>query len=107
MFIIASKISSIPSPVFPEQEIALVVSIPTTSSISFFVLSISEAGKSILFNIGIISTGSTSAKIKKLGYDCSEVSKITNSKEILSGACPYARRLQMDSYGFSKDSRGA
>ena len=33
--IICSKISSIPSPVLPEQEIALFVSIPTTSSISF------------------------------------------------------------------------
>ena len=36
LLIIASKISSIPSPVFPEQGIAFVVSIPTTSSISFF-----------------------------------------------------------------------
>ena len=44
-----------PSPVLPEQEIAFEVSIPTTSSISFFVLSISEAGKSILFKIGITS----------------------------------------------------
>ena len=55
LFIIASNISSIPSPVFPEQEIAFVVSIPTTSSISVFVFSISEAGKSILFKIGITS----------------------------------------------------
>ena len=49
LLIMVSKISSIPSPVLPEQGIALVVSIPTTSSISFFVLSISDAGKSILF----------------------------------------------------------
>ena len=49
----ASKISSIPSPVLPEQGIALVVSIPTTSSISFFVFSKSDAGKSILFKTGI------------------------------------------------------
>jgi len=55
LLIIASNISSIPSPVFPEQEIAFVVSIPTTSSISVFVFSISEAGKSILFKIGITS----------------------------------------------------
>ena len=55
LLIIVSKISSIPSPVFPEQEIAFVVSIPTTSSISVFVFSISEAGKSILFKIGITS----------------------------------------------------
>ena len=33
IFIIASKISSIPSPVLPEQLIALAVSIPTTSSL--------------------------------------------------------------------------
>ena len=52
---IASKISSIPSPVFPEQLMALDVSIPITSSISCFVFSISEAGKSILFRIGITS----------------------------------------------------
>ena len=52
---IASKISSIPSPVLPEQEIALIVSMPTTSSISFFVFSVSEAGKSILFNTGTTS----------------------------------------------------
>ena len=45
----------IPSPVFPEQLIALDVSIPTTSSISFLVFSISDAGKSILFKIGITS----------------------------------------------------
>ena len=55
LFIMASKISSIPSPVLPEQEMAFVVSIPTTSSISFFVFSISDAGKSILFKIGITS----------------------------------------------------
>ena len=52
---IVSKISSIPSPVLPEQEIALTVSIPTTSSISFLVFSISDAGRSILFKIGITS----------------------------------------------------
>ena len=55
LFIMASKISSIPSPVLPEQEMAFVVSIPTTSSISFFVFSISDAGKSILFKMGITS----------------------------------------------------
>ena len=52
---IDSKISSIPSPVFPEQETAFDVSIPITSSICFFVLSKSDAGKSILFKTGIIS----------------------------------------------------
>ena len=52
---IASRILSIPSPVLPEHGIALVVSMPTTSSISFFVLSISDAGRSILFRIGITS----------------------------------------------------
>ena len=51
----ASKILSMPSPVLPEQGIALIVSIPTTSSISFFVFSISEAGRSILFRTGITS----------------------------------------------------
>ena len=53
--IICSNISSIPSPVFPEQGTAPVVSIPITSSICLFVLSISDAGKSILFKTGIIS----------------------------------------------------
>ena len=55
MLTIASRMSFMPSPVLPEHEIAFVVSIPTTSSISFFVFSISDAGKSILFNIGITS----------------------------------------------------
>ena len=54
-FMIFSKISSMPSPVFPEHGTALSVSIPITSSICFFVRSISEAGKSILFRTGIIS----------------------------------------------------
>ena len=36
-------------------------------------------------NIGIISTGSTSKKIKSLGYNCLEVSTITNFKEVLDG----------------------
>ena len=44
-----------PSPVLPEQGTALVVSMPITSSICLFVLSISDAGKSILFKTGIIS----------------------------------------------------
>jgi hypothetical protein len=52
---IFSKISSIPSPVFPEQGTAFSVSMPITSSICFFVFSISEAGKSVLFKTGIIS----------------------------------------------------
>ena len=52
---IFSKIFSIPSPVFPEHVIASEVSIPITSSICFLDLSTSEAGKSILFNTGIIS----------------------------------------------------
>ena len=53
--IICSNISSIPSPVFPEQGIAFSVSIPITSSICLLVLSRSDAGKSILFKTGIIS----------------------------------------------------
>ena len=44
-----------PSPVFPEHGTAFSVSIPITSSICLFVLSKSDAGKSILFNTGIIS----------------------------------------------------
>lgn len=36
-------------------------------------------------NIGIVSTGSTYSKIKSLGYKCFELSKLTNSKEILGG----------------------
>ena len=46
--IIFSKISSIPSPVFPEHGTAFDVSIPMTSSIWFFVLSTSDAGKSTI-----------------------------------------------------------
>ena len=37
------------------------------------------------YNIEIISSGGTSKKIKKLGYKCTEVSKYTNSDEILDG----------------------
>ena len=37
------------------------------------------------FNIKIISSGGTSKEIKKLGFDCTEVSKYTNSSEILDG----------------------
>ncbi len=36
-------------------------------------------------NFKFISTGSTCKKIKSLGYNCLEVSKITNFKEILDG----------------------
>ena len=54
-FTIDSNISSIPSPVLPEQGIALEVSIPITSSICFEVLSKSDAGRSYLLRIGIIS----------------------------------------------------
>ena len=53
--IICSKISSIPSPVLPEQGTAFLVSIPITSSICFFVFSKSDAGRSTLFNTGTIS----------------------------------------------------
>ncbi len=35
--------------------------------------------------IGIISTGSTSKKIKSLGYKCFEISKLTKSEEVLDG----------------------
>ena len=52
---IVSKILSIPSQVFPEHGTALEVSIPITSSICLFVLTMSDAGKSILFKTGIIS----------------------------------------------------
>ena len=37
------------------------------------------------FKIKIISSGGTYKKIKKLGYKCNEVSKFTNSSEILDG----------------------
>ena len=37
------------------------------------------------FNIGIISTGSTYNKIKSLGYECLEISKLTKSRETLDG----------------------
>ena len=35
--------------------------------------------------IGIISTGSTSKKIKSLGFDCFEISNLTNFDEVLGG----------------------
>ena len=53
--IICSKISFIPSPVFPEQGTAPSVSIPITYSICVFVFSKSDAGKSTLFSTGTIS----------------------------------------------------
>ena len=37
------------------------------------------------FKIKIISSGGTYNQIKKLGYKCQEVSKFTNSSEILEG----------------------
>ena len=38
-----------------------------------------------MFNIGIISTGSTAKKITSLGYKCSEISNLTKFREILDG----------------------
>ena len=55
LVIIASRVSLIPIPVLAETEIASLVSMPITSSIWFLTRSGSEAGKSILFKIGIIS----------------------------------------------------
>ena len=37
------------------------------------------------YNIKIISSGGTSKEIKKLGYNCKEISKFTRSPEILDG----------------------
>ena len=37
------------------------------------------------YNINIISSGGTSREIKRLGYKCDEISKYTNSNEILDG----------------------
>ena len=37
------------------------------------------------FNINIISSGGTYASIKKLGYQCTELSKFTGFKEMLDG----------------------
>ena len=37
------------------------------------------------YNVKIISSGGTSEKIKKYGYKCKEISKYTNSDEILDG----------------------
>ena len=55
VFIICSRISSTPNPVFPEHGMALEESIPITSSICFFVFSISDAAKSVLLSTGTIS----------------------------------------------------
>ena len=37
------------------------------------------------YNIKIISSGGTYKKIKAMGFKCLEVSKFTNSKELLGG----------------------
>ena len=37
------------------------------------------------YNVKIISSGGTFKKIKKLGFDCTEISKFTNFPEILNG----------------------
>ncbi len=37
------------------------------------------------YNIKIISSGGTTKEIKKLGFNCTEISKFTNSAEILGG----------------------
>ena len=37
------------------------------------------------FNIKIISSGGTYVSIKKLGYECTELSKYTGFKEMLDG----------------------
>ena len=37
------------------------------------------------YNIKVISSGGTQKKIKSMGFECSEVSKFTNSKELLDG----------------------
>ena len=37
------------------------------------------------FNIKIISSGGTYKEIKKLGFDCTEISKFTGFKEMLDG----------------------
>ena len=37
------------------------------------------------YNYGLISTGSTCSKIKELGFNCLNVSEVTNFKEILDG----------------------
>ena len=37
------------------------------------------------FKVELISSGGTHKEIKKLGYKCEEISKYTNSPEILSG----------------------
>ena len=39
----------------------------------------------IKYNIKIVSSGGTSKAIKKLGFNCTEISKFTNSAEILDG----------------------
>ena len=58
----ASNISLIPNPVLAEQFIALDVSNPIISSISYFIFSGSAPGKSTLFKTGIISKLFSSAR---------------------------------------------
>ena len=55
LLIIVDKILSTPSPVLPDAKIDSLVSIPITSSICFFTLSGSDAGRSDLFKTIIIS----------------------------------------------------
>ena len=90
--IIFSKISSIPSPVLPEHGTALSVSIPITSSICFFVLSKSDAGKSILFSTGI-AIGYYLGKRRKCS-DCDKKDYVINELKFP----PYIRSANLWKY---------
>ena len=57
------------------------------------------------FNINIISTGQTSVFIKKIGFKCTELSKITNFKEILNGRVKTLHPLVFSSILFNRNNK--
>tara|TARA_B100002051_G_C16707973_1_gene624944 strand:- start:99 stop:1658 length:1560 start_codon:yes stop_codon:yes gene_type:complete len=56
-----------------------IISVFDKKNINFILSTLTE------LNVKIISSGGTYKKIRNLGYKCQEVSKFTNSKEILNG----------------------
>ena len=57
------------------------------------------------FNINIISTGQTSVFIKKIGFKCTELSKITNFKEILNGRVKTLHPVVFSSILFNRNNK--
>ena len=56
-------------------------------------------------NYKFISTGSTCKKIKSLGFDCLEISKLTKFKEILDGRVITLNHKLFGSILFKRDDK--